>query len=126
MENLNHDEIIAKINKDLPNWLVSIAKDYSKKFPYFIKNWNLMCKRLKTTKKYILIVNQIPHIRDKNADTKIFDYCNNLTKLGYIIRRKQELMLSTNGKAIPTRQMYDYMCKNANLREFMPKTWSDS
>ncbi len=125
MENLTHKEIITKINKDLPNWLVSIAKDYSEKFPYFIENWNLICKKLKTTKKYIFIVNQIPHIRDEDADINILDYCSKLTKLGYIVRRKQELMISKRGKVIPTKKMYKYMKKSPNLREFIPKSWSD-
>ena len=56
---------------------------------------------------------------------KIFDYCNQLVQLGYMIRRKQELMISKRGKVIPTKKMYKYMKKSSNLREFIPKNWSD-
>ena len=126
MENLNHEEIIVKINKDLPNWIVSIAQEYDTNYPHLKKNWDLICKKLNTIPKYIIIVNHIPHIKDKNADMKILDYCSKLTKIGYTIRREQELMIAKNGKIIPTRPMYDYMCKSPNLREFMPKIWSDS
>ena len=56
---------------------------------------------------------------------KIFDYCNQLVQLGYMIRRKQELMISKRGKVIPTKKMYKYMKKSPNLREFIPKSWSD-
>lgn len=101
------------------------VKEYDVNYPHLMKNWNLICKRFNTTPKYIIIVNHIPNIKDKTANFNILKYCSDLTKLGYIVRREQELMISKNGKVIPTKHMYDYMCKSANLHEFMPKTWSD-
>jgi len=125
MENLSHSEIIEQINKELPNWIVDIAEKYDENYSHFTKNWNLICKQLKTTPKYIIIVNDIPHIKEENPNMKIFDYCNKLVQLGYMIRRKQELMISKSGKVIPTKKMYNYMKKSPNLREFIPKSWSD-
>ena len=125
MENLSHSEIIEQINKELPNWIVDIAEKYDENYSQFTKNWNLICEKLKTTPKYIIIVNDIPHIKDENPNMKIFDYCNQLVQLGYMIRRKQELMISKRGKVIPTKKMYKYMKKSPNLREFIPKSWSD-
>ena len=125
MEKLSHSEILDKINKELPNWIVSVAKNYDEKYSQFTKNWNLVCDKLQTTPKYILIVNGIPHIKEENPNIKIFDWCSQLVQLGYIIRRKQELMISKSGKVIPTKKMYNYMKKSPNLREFIPKNWSD-
>jgi len=126
MENLSHDEIISEINENLPKWIISIAKDYDINYPHFKKNWNLICKKYNTTPKYIIIVNHIPHTKDAQANLKIIKFCSELTKLGYIIRREQELMISKNGKVIPTKYMYNYLCKSPNLRQFMPKIWTDS
>ena len=126
MENLSHSEIIEKVNNELPNWIVDIGEKYDEKYIHFIKNWNLICKKLKTTPKYIIIVNDIPNIKNPDADTKIFDFCSKLVALGYIIRRKQELMISKSGKVIPTKKMYNYMKKSPNLKELIPKSWSDS
>jgi len=125
MENQSHSQILEQINKDLPAWIINVVKNFDKKYPHFISNWNLICKKLNTTPKYIIIVKQIPHIKDENANTKIIDYCSKLTQLGYIVRRKNELMLSKNGTAIPTKQMYEYLKKSPNFRDIIPESWTD-
>jgi hypothetical protein len=125
MEKKNHSQILEQINKDLPKWIINVAKNYDEKYSHFSSNWNLICKKLNTTPKYIIIVKQIPHIKDENANMKIIDYCSKLTELGYIIRRKTELMLSKSGKVIPTKQMYEYMKKSPNLCNIIPESWSD-
>tara|TARA_B100000427_G_C15400537_1_gene547435 strand:- start:443 stop:823 length:381 start_codon:yes stop_codon:yes gene_type:complete len=125
METKTHSEIIDEIEKKLPNWILNVVKEYDDQYPHLKKNWKLICKKLNTTPKYILIVNNIPNIKNKDANIEILDYCSKLTQVGYIIRRKEELIVSKKGKAIPSQRMYTYMCNSPNLKEFMPETWSD-
>lgn len=125
MENKSHSQILEQINKDLPEWIINVEKNYDEKYSHFSSNWNLICKKLNTTPKYIIIVSEIPHIKEDNPNIEIIDYCAKLTQLGYIIRRKTELMLSKRGTVIPTKQMYEYMKKSPNLRDIIPESWSD-
>ena len=41
-------EILEQINKDLPNWVINVAKNYDEKYKYLSSNWDIICKKLNT------------------------------------------------------------------------------
>jgi len=124
---LTHDELMTKINTDLPDWLISVHKEYRKDYPHLISNWKKICKLAKTKPQYILRVREIPHIRDENPNITIIDHCGELARRGYVVRRTNELAIcKTTGKVIPSKEMHDYMLSSVTLKSKIPQVWSDS
>jgi len=125
-ENLTHDECIAKVNTDLPGWLTGVYDAYRSDYPHLISNWLKVCKMVKTSPKKILLVKEIPHIRDENLNMKIIDYCNILARLGYIVRRESELVVcKSTGKIIPSKELHKYMLTSPNLKSLIPEVWNN-
>ena len=127
MENLTHEERMKKINTHLPDWITSVHKEYRKDYPHLISNWKKICKITKTEPQYILLVKEIPHIRDKDPNMMIIDYCSKLSRLGYVVRRDNELVIcKSTGKVIPSKEMHEYMLSSVTLEPKIPKVWCDS
>ena len=52
-DNLDHNEIIKKLNHKFPNWINNIVDNYRKDYDYLNSNWVKHCEKLNTTPKKI-------------------------------------------------------------------------
>ena len=59
LKNLNHEEIITKLNLKFPNWIEDICDNYREDYPHLINNWKIICKKIGTTPKKILLVSEL-------------------------------------------------------------------
>ena len=126
-QKLTHDECMTKVNTDLPDWITGVYDEYRNDYPHLQKNWLKVCKMAKTKPRKIIIVREIPHIRDENPNMKIIDCCSMLARLGYVVRRENELVVcKSTGKVIPSKKLHEYMLTSPNLKSLIPEVWSDT
>lgn len=121
-DNLDHNEIIKKLNHKFPNWINNIVDNYRKDYDYLNSNWVKLCEKLNTTPKKILLVNYLPHPNDKNKNNDILQYSDLLTKHGYVVRRESEFLVQDN-LIFPTEDLYNYMINIPKLKPFLPTKW---
>ena len=58
---------------------------------------------------------------------KIIDCCSMLARLGYVVRRENELVVcKSTGKVIPSKKLHEYMLTSPNLKSLIPEVWSDT
>ncbi len=118
------DEVKDLINDTFPGWLVSYGKFYSKDYVHLTANWKHICKRAGVEPQYIILVDQIP-IFEK--DTELLQhFCEKMTKMGYVVRRKEEFIFcKVCGAVVPSETTYDMMKLMMGSKIPLPKTWSD-
>ena len=117
-----HEDIMNIVNILLPDWMEHSAKEYAKEYNELSKTWEELCKKIKTTKKYILIVKYLP-LEDKTDNDKWINIiANQLVEKGYLLRRSSELTVcQKSGQAIVTEKMFSYFKK---YNAFFPEKWS--
>ena len=52
-QKLTHEECMAKVNTDLPDWITGVYEEYRNDYPHLQKNWLKVCKMAKTSPKKI-------------------------------------------------------------------------
>ena len=77
------------IEKTFPGWLFMSLDCYSKDYPHLQKNWEVLCSKMNTTPKKIILVKEINFEEKDNA---IINVCEFLTKNGYVVRRMEEFI----------------------------------
>jgi hypothetical protein len=109
------------IEKYFPGWLVYSIDGYSKDYPHFQKNWNVMCKDcLKTTPKKIILVSLINFDKDHETLNKVAEY---MTRFGYCVRRTEEFIVCpTCELAIPCKEIWAGL---KNLKFPVPTVWKN-
>lgn len=116
-----NEQIQTIINVTFPDWIVSYTEKYSNDYPSLQSNWETMCKKLDVKPRFIVRVDDIKN--DANhLITQVF--CERMTREGYVVRRKNELILCEKcSSAIPNFEIYEHMKRN-NLP--VPDTWSNT
>ena len=123
-KNLNHEQIIEKINNKFPNWIEDICDNYRSDYPHLISNWNVICEKLDTKCAKILLVSNLPHPNEKNINKELLQYSDMLIKLGYVVRRSTEFNKCENtNNIIPTEDLYNYMINVPELKSLLPEKW---
>lgn len=108
------------INEACPNWLVYYFNAYSYDYPILTNNWKLVCEKMNTTPKHIILVEDIdfqdpPTLKDK--------LCDFMTSVGYCVRRSGEFVPCTVcQKAIPCKEIWLNL-KSRGIQ--VPEEWSD-
>lgn len=117
----DQDKIQALIVKSYPTWLLHSTDKYSVDYPHLDKNWSTICDKNGVKKGKIVIVDAI--IKD-NDHLLINIFCERMTREGYVVRRRGELIdCQKCGAAIPSKIVYKHM-KAYNLP--VPNKWSDT
>ena len=107
------------INKYFPNWIVCSLPRYSKDYSYLDRNWQNLCTKLETTKKKIVLVQNIFFDSQHSVINKIAE---TLTKRGYVVRRVDEFSYCpVCVSAIPAIEVWHLM-KEKNLP--VPESWA--
>ena len=108
------------INETFPNWLVCDFEGYSQDYPHLQSNWNIICQRLNTSPKRIVLVDDITFDETPSLKNKL---CEFMTSYGYCVRRKDEFVpCRVCEKAIPCIEIYTLLKeKNFNV----PDTWDN-
>jgi hypothetical protein len=88
----NDRDLVKFISNIYPTWIFDIADKYEDDLKPLINNWNFVCKRVKTTRKKILLVEKIVFENDENIKLyKTITSClNRLTSFGYCVRSKTD------------------------------------
>jgi hypothetical protein len=103
----NSGEVLCIINETFPSWICFTAEKYSNDYEYLQKNWESICKKLSTTPKSIICVDEITR-DERHSLLQIF--CERLTIEGFVVRCKGELIrCSRCGNAIPGFKVYECM-----------------
>lgn len=118
----NHNAIYEFINRVFPGWILYSVDDYSKDYSYLENNWKFMCVKLSIDKGKIVIVDAI-HFDDSHK--LLGEVCDMMTKSGYIVRRKEELIPCTVcGKALMSEPLWMKM-RNTPIQEVIPREWAE-
>ena len=112
-ETSNEMEQLELINQHLPGWILEAMDNYSLDYSYLEKNWHKLAEVARTRPKKIIIVDRIP-LNDYENDLnhlEISILCDYMTKNGYVIRRKGELIkCPVCNKALLSEKVYDSIC----------------
>jgi hypothetical protein len=112
-------DIKPLLDETFPDWIIGSMTEYSSDYPHLQRNWETICKTAKIKPVGIVIVKDI--VFDDNH-TLIQMFAETLTKAGFVVRRKGELMPCDNcNSAIPHPNLYDKM-KLGGLP--VPKRWA--
>jgi hypothetical protein len=108
------------IEKYFPGLISYKIKQYSKDYPTLASNWNVICDKLKTTPKDIILLKKI--VFENREYTLLNTICELLTRKGYCVRREGEFSSCFKCEgAIPCIEIWQNM-KNRGLK--VPNTWS--
>lgn len=104
-------KLLEKYSPLIQNFLLEYSKDYE----FLQKNWKDMCtKMLQVNPQGIIILKEELDLES----------CEELTKLGFCIRRNTELIpCEVCNRALLSKEMYEYM-KSINRTEFIPDIWN--
>lgn len=109
------------IDELYPTWFVTAIDSYSADYPTLNSNWEHVCARLQVPKAQIIIVDYLPNKEECRDHTFISLLAENITRAGFIVRRRTELIPCSNcGKALPTYGVYSLMLSK-KLK--VPRTW---
>lgn len=121
----NVDELIAEFNaikhrdflrefidKHLPNWLITSSDSYTIDYPHLQVNWEHICAKNEVEPQKIIAVEKI--VFEKKQDESKYKLlsaiCEKLTRMGYVIRRREELTsCRVCRKAMPTKEIWQLM-----------------
>jgi len=108
------------IEKYYPNWLLLSLEKYSDDYPHLQTNWEIICQKLNTVPKKIVLVNEIVFGKTPTTLNKICDF---LTKNGYVVRRSNEFIAcSVCEKAIPCIEIWT-LFKEKGFQ--VPRLWQN-
>jgi len=115
-------EIYNYVNSVFPTWMIGFYDNYCPNYTYFNQNWENICKQNNTTKKQILIVDDM--IFDDNH-TFIRTISEIFTRLGFCVRSKQEFILCEKcyKSVLPCKTLYDVIKIKEDLT--IPNNWSN-
>ena len=116
----NEMEKLNIINQNIPRWIVEVIDHYSPDYSYLENNWYKLTEIAKTTPKKIVIVDRIPMDKNEPNYLEIIILCDYMTKNGYVVRRKGELIkCPVCNKALLSEKVYDsvYNMNTENITE---------
>jgi hypothetical protein len=112
----NIQSVLEYIDEKYPKWVYKICDKYSNDYNYLNSNWVQMARVFNTTKKKIIIVENM-------LEDELYTFAELLTKVGFIIRTKDEyIYCSKCNKCIPTEKTFNIM-KEKNI-QFIPESYS--
>jgi hypothetical protein len=98
-------------------YIICSFNKYSDDYPHLTKNWKFICNNLNVTPKKILLVDDI---KFNGSNHLIYE---NLTKEGFVVRRKDEFIGCVYcGSAIPCQEIWKLL-REKNLTNL--KEWSN-
>ena len=113
-------EIQQFISDNLSGWFIHLLEGYSNDYRYLQDNWKIICDKINTTPKKIVLVDDIKFDKDH---TFLQTCCEVMTKRGYVVRRASEFIVCpTCFKAIPCKDIHHLM-KEKKLP--VPTDWSN-
>lgn len=93
---------------------------YSADYAYLNDNWTVVTNKIGVSKKFIILVDLICYDEDHRL---LHTICEELTKKGYVIRRKGEFIKCNKcGSALMSKDIWEY-ANGLKLR--VPQVWSD-
>jgi hypothetical protein len=104
-------EIRSFIDETFPGWLIASTDRYTIDYPHLLSNWRIICERNNIQPQKIVIVDQI-FFDKKDAVTHnlIMTVCEEMTRKGYVIRRKEELTgCEQCFQAMPSQHLWAFM-----------------
>lgn len=132
----NADELIARfkslddkteirdfIDQTFPGWLVAATDGYTVDYPHLQSNWETICQRNNVKPQKIVIVDRIFFDKKDNVvHNLLMTVCEEMTRRGYVIRRKEELTgCEKCFRAMPVKDLWAFM-RHKDLP--VPREWS--
>lgn len=112
----NLQSVFEYIDKKYPQWVYMICEKYSFDYNYLNINWEQMTKVFETSSKKIILVENM-------IDDELFSIAELLSKLGFIVRTKDEYIYCYKCyKCIPTQKTFNIM-KEKNIH-LIPQVYS--
>lgn len=117
------DEIRSFIDNTFPGWLVASTDSYTVDYSYLQKNWESICESNGVKPQKIVIVKQVVFDKKDNVNHSLLMFiCEQLTRMGYVIRRQEELTgCEQCFKAMVARDLWSFL-RHKKLP--VPMTWS--
>jgi len=113
-------EIKNILDNTFPGWFVGMLPKFSDDYPNLTDSWNKICLQTNSEKKQIIIVDEINPDKDKHS--LIYVFIELFTKMGFIVRTKQEIIPCEKcGCALPTQLNWS-LYKKAKIN--IPEKWS--
>ena len=105
------EEAHAFLEDVFPGWLIASTDSYSGDYEFLQNNWRVICERTGVERQRIIIVDAIFFDKKENVKHNLLMHiCEEMTRRGYVVRRKEELTGCTVcHKAIPTQNMWAFM-----------------
>ena len=113
-------EIKNILDNTFPGWFIGMLPKFSEDYPNLTDSWNKICLQTNSEKKQIIIVDEINPDKDKHS--LLYVFIELFTKMGFIVRTKQEIIPCEKcGCALPTQLSWS-LYKKAKLN--IPENWS--
>lgn len=124
--NLLDDEyaLLAYARTLLPDWIVHHCDHYAPEYQILEQNWYQLCAHWRTTPRQILVVRHLPQTQEEVKDHQLMIlFCNKLTRMGYVIRHKRDLVPCSQCKSILLSEAIYNVFKQRHSTG-IPATWS--
>ena len=82
-------DMFSLIESEYKGWIVKIIDKYCDKFDILNENWNTVCEMCNTTKKKIIVVENLDMVATNNKCIK--NIAEMLTRMGYNIRTVKDI-----------------------------------
>ena len=117
-ESKSFEQAVYVIDQYLRGWLLYSINGYSEDYPHFSANWKVICDKVNTTPKKIIIVRELHFTPEYSILNNLCDF---LTTLGFCVRREGEFIKCTEcGDAIPSHTVWTVL-KGKGIK--VPKKW---
>lgn len=109
-------DVFEFIMDKYPSWIITTCDKYSEDYNFLNTNWDVMVNNSGSRKQKVIIV-------DSFSKDKYLVFSELLTKVGFVIRTKDEL-ISCNvcHLALPSKQSYN---KLKDVGKNVPAVWKD-
>lgn len=116
----NPQEAQRLIEQHFPGWLVSSLDKYGSDYSYLQRNWEVICQRINTTPKKIVLVADIKFDDEHKGVNAVAEF---MTRNGYCVRRISEFQACPNCHgAIPVIEVWHLMQEKGLP---VPRVWSN-
>lgn len=120
---MDDHQVLDYVDHLYPDWIVQRLDHYASEYAMLENNWVQLCQRWGTIPQKILIVRFLPDQSNIQSYEILMAFSNRLTKLGYVIRKEDDLIACINcRRALLSKMAYDFL--DSRRSQFLPKKWA--
>lgn len=127
IQNMDEFKVLEYLYALCPTWIRGRARHYASEYRVLEENWNRLCAQWNVTPREILLVDFLPDPTPEvlGAYQVLNLFCNHLTRMGYVIRKKSELFPCPGcQRLLLTEQVFEFLKQRQS--PILPKEWKSA